>query len=82
MHTGLFVHEKTVLYLVLSYMYASIHIKAFTGTLVPHPWGILETVHLKEGVFDHETWEGVANAFRLFFSEFLVFCQKVYFFNL
>ena len=26
-------------------------------------------------------WEGVANAFRLFFSEFSLFCQKVYFFH-
>ena len=34
------------------------------------------------GLFDHETWEGVAIAFRLFFSEFLLFCQKVYFFTL
>ena len=34
------------------------------------------------GLLDHETWEGVAIAFRLFFSEFLLFCQKVYFFTL
>ena len=47
--------KKHCVLLVLSYMYAVIHIKAFTGTLVPHPWGISETVHPKEGVFDHET---------------------------
>ena len=35
------------------------------------------------GLFDHETLEGVANAFRLFFFlKFLLFCQKVNFFTL
>ena len=33
------------------------------------------------GLFDHETLEGVANAFRLFFGKFSLFCQKVDFFH-
>ena len=68
--------KKTLCFTWFYPMYASIHIKAFTGTLVPHPWGIPETVHPKEGVFD-KLWEGVANAFRLLFSKFSLFCQKV-----
>ena len=32
------------------------------------------------GFLTMKLWEGVANAFRLFFSEFLLFCQKVDFF--
>ena len=33
------------------------------------------------GFLTMKLWEGVANAFRLFFSEFLLFCQKVDFFH-
>ena len=33
------------------------------------------------GTLTIKLWEDVTNAFRLFFSEFLLFCQKVDFFH-
>ena len=33
------------------------------------------------GFLTMKLWEGVADAFRLFFSEFSLFCQKVDFFH-
>ena len=33
------------------------------------------------GILTTKPWDGVANAFRLFLSEFLLFCQKVDFFH-
>ena len=49
-------------------------VRIFDPTLTPKV--------LRKGFLTMKLWEDVANALRLFFSEFSLFCQKVHFFTL